>query len=203
MEKLEIFGYRTIPAGQTVRQPLSWRAFQRYLGRLASRKAHGPDGVPAELLKAACKPFQRRLWALVNEILAHKFELPAEVMISKIRLLYKKNESDRIENYRPIALLNSIYQLLNCVLTDRYQRLTERHCVLETSQFGNRWLRGVPMSAQKQQWLLREVQRSNGTLLRIDLDCVNAFNACSHAAIWAVLAKLGVPDGCGSSQIAL
>ena len=58
-------------------------------------------------------------------------------------LLYKKSDPQRLSNFRPIALLNSVYQLINIILADRLQSMVEKHLVFESSQFGFRWHRGV------------------------------------------------------------
>ena len=109
-------------------------------------------------------------------------------------LLYKKADPKLFGNYRPIALLNSIYQLINIIITERAQKLTERHCVLQAGQYGFRWHRGVSMSAQRLHWLLKQARIKGGILIQINLDYRNAFNAAGHAQLWAVLEKLGVPD---------
>ena len=97
-------------------------------------------------------------------------------------------------NYRPIALLTSTYQLINIILADRLQTLAERHRLFESSQFGFRWLTGVTSSVQKQNWLLKLAKTGDGTLIRIDLDYRNAFNAAGHSCLWSILEKFGVPD---------
>ena len=189
-----IFKERVIPPGETLQGALTRTAFDRYLSRLASRKKHGPDDIPTEVLKFAPEPFQERLHLLVNQVLTSQYTLPSEAVMSEIVLLYKKGSPSLLENYRPIALLNSVYQLVAVIIADRLQCLTEKYGVLESSQYGFRWFRGVEMSAQKQQWLIKLASKQSGVLIRIDLDCRNAFNAASHACLFQILECFGVPD---------
>ena len=41
-----------------------------------------------------------------------------------------------LANYRPIALCNSFYQLMNIIITSRIRRLTEKYAALESSLSG-------------------------------------------------------------------
>lgn len=131
---------------------------------------------------------------LINLVLASDFQLPKETLMGKVIILHKKGDPSLLVNYRPIALLNSTYQLINLILAGRLQDLAERHGVLESSQFGFRRLHRVTDSVQKQQLLLKFAKMGDGKLIRIDLDYANAFNSAGHACLWAILEKFGVPD---------
>ena len=194
LDQGRIFGTRVIPAGESLAREVSPRAFQRYLGKLASRKACGRDGVPAEILKHGPAQFQENLRLLINEVFKSRFKLDSKLLSAKVVLIHKKGDQELLGNYRPIALLTSTYQLINIILADRLQTLAEKYRLFESSQFGFRWLTGVTSSVQKQQWLLKLAKTGDGTLIRIDLDYRNAFNAAGHACLWAILEKFGVPD---------
>ena len=194
MDRAGIFEHHTIPPGETIRGATTGRAFKRFLKRMASRKSPGHDGVPAELLKNAPRPFKCLVKELVDRVLTGVYALGSEALCAQVVLLYKKADPKLFGNYRPIALLNSIYQLINIIITERMQKLTERHCVLQAGQYGFRWHRGVPMSAQRLHWLLKQARIKGGILIQINLDYRNAFNAAGHAQLWAILEKLGIPD---------
>lgn len=121
---------------------------------MPQRRSPGLDGLPAEIIRNAPEAFQERLHELVNQVLTSKYKLEPDALMSKVVLLYKKGMPDLLQNYRPVALLNTVYQLANLVIESRLKVLTERHCVQQSSQFGFRHMRGVALSAQKQQWLL-------------------------------------------------
>ena len=189
-----IFRGRTIPQGATIGHPVSSLEFSRTLSRMAPRKACGDDGVPAEILKLSPAPFKENFLDLINLVFASEFQLPKETLMGKVIILHKKGDPSLLVNYRPIALLNSTYQLINLILAGRLQDLAERNGVLESSQFGFRRLHRVTDSVQKQQLLLKFAKAGDGKLIRIDLDYANAFNSAGHACLWAILEKFGVPD---------
>ena len=82
-----------------------------------------------------------------------------------------------LDHYRPIALLNTIYQLIMLIITSRLRQLTEYYAVMEGSQYGFRTHRGVQMVVQRAHWVQQQAMKECGTLIRIDLDFKNAFNS--------------------------
>ena len=154
MDEANIFGYCTIPPGSTLEGPVrSFREFACFVERMPQRRTPGNDGIPSEIIRNAPTAFQERLHELVNQVLTSKYKLKPEALMAKVVLLYKKGGAEQIQNYRHVALLNTVYQLANLVIESRLKVLTERHCVQQSSQIGFRHMRGVSLSAQKQQWL--------------------------------------------------
>ena len=195
MDDDNVFGYYTIPSGSTLKGIVqSFREFASFIKRMPQRRSPGLDGLPAEIIRNAPEAFQERLHELVNQVLTSKYKLEPDALMSKVVLLYKKGMPDLLQNYRPVALLNTVYQLANLVIESRLKVLTERHCVQQSSQFGFRHMRGVALSAQKQQWLFKQARKTGGFLIRIDLDCTNAFNSAGHENLWKILERFGVPD---------
>ena len=191
--KAGVFSYRTVPSGTSVRTPVTWRFFNRALGRMASKKAWGPDEVPAELLKFAPISVKRGLRDLINGLLSGEIAPTVTMMQAKVVLLYKKSDPSVLSNFRPIALINAVYQLLNMILKMRYQRIAEAHMVLETPQYGNRSCRGVPLPFQKMAWLAEYAQKQGRVLLRTDIDLVNFFNSVNHSCMFAVMSRIWIP----------
>jgi len=101
-----------------------------------------------------------------------------------------------LANYRPIALCNSFYQLINIIITSRIRGLTEKYAVLESSQHGFRGSRSptVQLVIQKERWLLKQAMKQDTKLIRVDLDFKNAFNSAGHSSLWKILEGFGVPD---------
>ena len=87
-----------------------------------------------------------------------------------------------LANYRPIALCNSFYQLVNVIITSRIRGLTEKYAVLESSQHGFRGSRSVQLVIQKERWLLKQAMKQDTKLIRVDLDFKNAFNSAGRGA---------------------
>ena len=101
---------------------------------MPSHTAPGFSEVPADLFKQAPISFQKRIHLLVNEILTGGHDCDTELLMAKVILIHKDKD---IAN-RPIALLNTIYQLIMLIITSRLRQLTENYAVMEGSQYGFR-----------------------------------------------------------------
>ena len=80
------------------------------------RKATGPDGIPVKILKIARNVIDSHLTNIINrDIKENKFSEDAKTAL--VRPLHKKNDRDKIQNYRPVSLngFSKVYEryLLN------------------------------------------------------------------------------------------
>jgi len=182
-----------LSALQTARTALKCRVQQSIVCGPAI-KPPGSLEVPADLFKQAPVSFQKRIHLLVNEILTGGHDCDTEVLMAKVILIHKDKDIAILDHYRPIALLNTIYQLIMFIITSRLRQLTENYAVMDGSQYGFRTLRGVQMVVQRAHWVQQQAMKESGTLIRIDLDFKNAFNSAGHSCLWAILRGLGVRD---------
>jgi len=190
-----MFDFRTIASGETIREPVTtFREFSQFIARMPSHKAPGFSEVPADLFKQAPISFQKRIHLLVNEILTGGHKCDSELLMAKVILIHKDKGIAILDHYRPIALLNTIYQLIMLITTSRLRQLTENFVVMEGSQYGFRTHRGVQMVVQRAHWVQQQAMEESGTVIRIDLDFKNAFNSAGHSGPRAILRGLGVPD---------
>jgi len=154
LDKAGIFDFRTIAPGETSREPgTTFREFSQFIARIPSHKAPGFSEVPADLFKQAPISYQKRIHLLVNEILPGVHECDTELLLAKVILIHKDKDIAILDHYRPIALLNTIYQLLMLITTSRLRQLTEYYAVMEGSQYGFRTHRGVQMVVQRAHWV--------------------------------------------------
>jgi len=159
LDKAGIFNFRTIAPGETIREPVNtFREFSQFIARMPSHKAPGFSGVPADLLKQAPTSYQKRIYLLVNEILTGVHECDIELLMAKVILIHKDKDIAILDHYRPIALLNTIYQLIMLITTSRLRQLTEYYAVMEGSQYGFRTHRGVQMVVQRAHWVQQQAR---------------------------------------------
>jgi len=157
---------------------------------MPSHKAPRFSEEPVDLFKQAPISYQKRIHLLVNEILTGVHECDTELLMAKLIFIHKDKGIAVLDHYRPIVLLNTIYQLLMLITTSRIRQLTEYYAVMEGSQYGFRTHRGAQMVVQRAQ----QAKKECGTVIRVDLDFKNAFNSAGHSCLWAILRGLGVPD---------
>ena len=150
LDKAGIFDFLTIAIGETIREPVNtFRSFSQFTQRNPSHKAPGVSAIPADLFKQAPAQLQGSILVLVNEILAGDYDCDQDLLMAKVILIHKDKDIAILDHYRPIALLNTIYQLINIIITSRLRRLSEKYAVMEGSQYGFRAHRGLQMVVQR------------------------------------------------------
>ena len=76
-----------------------------------NNKAPGPDGCGAELVKWLDETNRLSLLKFYNHIITSE-QYPDSFKHANIAAIYKKGDATRMQNYRPIALLQVFYKLL-------------------------------------------------------------------------------------------
>jgi len=137
LDKTGIFDFRTTASGETIQDPVTtFREFSQFIAIMPSHKAPRYSEVPADHFKQAPASFQRRIHLLVNEILIGDHDCDKELVMAKVILIHKDKDTAILDHYRPIALLNTIYQLIMLIITSRLRQLSENYAVMEGSQYG-------------------------------------------------------------------
>jgi len=111
--------------------------------------------VLADLFKQAPAPIH----LLVNEILAGEYDCNLDLLMAKIILIHEDKDIAILDHYRPIALLNTIYQLINIIIMSRLRQLLEKYAVMEGSQYGFRAHCGVQMVVQRTHWVQQQTMK--------------------------------------------
>jgi hypothetical protein len=113
-----------------------------------------------------------------------------------VSLLHKGGGSTvRAENYRPVVLLNSLFQLVSYIIQERLVRIVEGSNILEPGQGGFRVSRGCDINMHKLDFITRESQKkTSNAFVRIDVDFENTFNSVPHEHLFAVLRAFEIPD---------
>ena len=85
---------------------------------LDHNKAHGPDNIPARLLKETAAQIAPSLCSLFNKSLRIGV-VPDDWKLANVVPVYKHGEKAEVENYRPISLLSLISKTLErCVFNN-------------------------------------------------------------------------------------
>lgn len=88
------------------------------LKRMENRKSPGDDRISCEILKIGGRAIRKSLQIRLNKCL-HEVKIPEAWQNAKAILLFDKEDSGDIENYRPVNLLPHTYKLLTKI--DDYQ----------------------------------------------------------------------------------
>ena len=95
----------------------------------------GPDGVISELLRDATATERRIILHWINMVLTSEepgLRLSLREVHGLVALLHKGGGStDRASDYRPVVLLNSLFQLISYVIQERLVRIVVGSNILE------------------------------------------------------------------------
>ena len=185
---------QTLPLEEKLTGEISWEDFCRVVKRLPKRKAPGPDEITAEMLQRAPESALRILHVAINMILTSNPILPDLFKNGDVFLLFKKGDYDMPQNYRPIVLLSIIYKILTAIITSRLNKIAEKYHLLDDSQEGFRQLRSTHRQIQALLWERQDAEEFGRILYLVYIDFRNAFNSMDHAATWAWLKHVNLPD---------
>ena len=120
--------------------PPSLDEVEKALRSLKSGKASGPDGIPAEVIKAGGSELAEQLFLLIQKFWTEE-QIPADLRDALIVTLFKKGDKSLCSNYRGISLLSAVGKLFAKIPLIRLTPLAEQ--VLPESQCGFRPSRGT------------------------------------------------------------
>lgn len=162
------------------------------LKKMNLNKAPGLDGIPTDFYKNLANILSAPLAKLFNLILSSGI-YPAAWSMAVIQPLYKnKGSKTEPNNYRGIALLNSISKIFTKILNNRLYKWLEANGKITEFQAGFR----PGYSAVDQVFILKTLidnQRDRkGSLYVAFVDFTKAFDCVVRSALWFKLASLGV-----------
>ena len=161
--------------------------------QLKNGKSPGPDQLPNELIKH----FPHELHTLIFDYfrLCWKHGKTPDAWKQSLTLLfYKKGDPAEPGNYRPIALLNTIYKLWTSVICHLLSNYCEQHGILSEPQEGFRKHKDCQRQLQYLKLVIEDAKMHNRDLYISLLDIKSAFDTVDHAAMFRILRALGIPE---------
>ena len=124
-----------------------------------------------------------------------KYErIPEDWKTSTTVLIYKKGDPEEVTNWRPIAILRTIYKLYTGVLAKRTTQWLINNKVLSPAQKGFLPFDGVFEHNYTLQRKLDKARTEKGEFLASWIDFSNAFGSIPHDAIFASLRQSGAGE---------
>ena len=123
------------PATRTAPLPgITWNNFTSYLSSCKPAIAGGRDSTSGYLFHLAPEPVKRFLLAVCNIHLNN--DMPASWLEANIILLYKKGPTHDPVNYRPIALLNTLYKIVATHAARQLYEFSSLYGLIHKTQYG-------------------------------------------------------------------
>lgn len=99
-------------------QPLTLKEVTEAMKQLPAGKAPGVDSIPSDFYQELWEDIESDIFNFVSESMDQCF-IAKELNVSKIALLPKSEDRLRIQNFRPISLLNTLYKIVAKVYANR------------------------------------------------------------------------------------
>ncbi|KAL1374797.1 hypothetical protein pipiens_017885, partial [Culex pipiens pipiens] len=90
-------------------------------------KGPGPDGIPPSLIKACADSLTVPVKRIFNDSL-RKGVYPAMWKVASITPIHKSGSTKKVENYRPISILNCLAKVLEKIVYDRLYAVNNVDC---------------------------------------------------------------------------
>jgi len=165
-----------------------------------NNKSPGPDGIPYEFYKFWMKQTSENddttdiiamLETVYNDIEEHGVQIQNWTK-GIMCLLYKKKDRHRIENYRPITLVNTDYKILTKSIAIKLGEVAPS--LIHKNQNGFIPGRGLYDATRTSQMAVDfcETFEINGCIISLDQE--KAYDKIAHDYLWKTLEKYGFPQ---------
>ena len=178
------------PVKEEANRPFTMEELNLVLRKLGTRKAPGPDKLPAELLKTS--PYILKLFLLSHfNARCETGTAPSSWLVSEVVMLVKDSKKDTrsVDNYRPISLTNTIYKVYASLLQRRLVHHFDSD--IRERQFGFRPNRSTTQPVHITRRIIDVHERQLEPLHALFLDCIRFCHIHSNRKI---------PTFCGSPE---
>ena len=150
-------------------------------------KAPGFDNTNLYLFHLAPKHIKSLLFHVCSHFITNL--IPKQWLTARIFLLYKKHDPHNPINYRPIALLQTIYKILASYAATALTFYATKYNLLHHSQYG-----GIPNHRTTDHIFTMISNISlHPDIYHLYLDLNKAFNSVPHQALWQILHNYNFP----------
>jgi hypothetical protein len=164
-------------------QELSIIEFDKAVECAKNNTAPGIDSISNKFIKTFWPFFRKPLFDYTNHCY-NKGTLTDNFRSAKIRLIPKKGDLTKLNNWRPISLLNCFYKIISRVIASRLRKVMDK--ITKVSQKGfssNKYCQEVLIGIVDSINKIKHTRR-NGAL--ISLDIKKAFDSTSHSYLQQV-----------------
>ena len=104
----------------------------------------------------------------------------------------KKGNAKECSNYRTIALISHVSEVMLKILQARLQQFV--NCELPDVQAGFKKGRGIRDQTANIHWIIEKAREFQKNIYFCFIDYAKAFDCVDHNKLWKILKEMGIPD---------
>lgn len=164
---------------------------RRAIMQLKTGKSAGPDGIPAEVLKANVPVTVETLYPLFQSIWKEE-DIPLDWKEGYLVKLPKKGDLSQCSNYRGITLLSTPGKVFNRILLNRMKDAVD--ALLRDEQAGFRAGRSCVDQITTLRIIIEQSLEWNSSLYITFVDYMKAFDSVDRPTLWNLMRHYGIPQ---------
>ena len=155
---------------------------------MEKNEAAGPDKIPIEFYQSCWNIIRVDIIQLFDDFYNGRVDI-SRINCGIITLLPKIKEINRIQQFRPICILNCLYKLITKTLTIRLESVADK--LIHNNQTAFMKKRNIMSSIMCLHEILHETKRRNeiGVILKLDFE--KAYDKVNWKLLFACLGKRG------------
>ena len=175
--------------------PITENEIQSELRMMHSNKSPGYDNINNKIIKLSATEISKPLTHIFNLTFVNGV-IPDELKLALVTPIFKAQESDRFENYRPISVLSCFSKLLEKLMYNRLISYIEVNKILSKHQYGFRKNRSTELAIiELVDKITKGIDQGKYTL-GIFLDLSKAFDTIHHRILIKKLEHYGIRGIC-------
>ncbi len=159
--------------------------------RLAKNKAAGPDELYGDLIKITPEELDKEILLLFNQIMKER-RIPDEWRESTTFSIHKGGDPTLVTQYRPIALLNTLYKMFISIINQRLSTIIEETDIVHPNQSGFRRNRSTHERILHLKAIIADSKKYKKPLHIAYIDISRAYDTVEHWAIEEALLEHGI-----------
>lgn len=171
--------------------PVDDKIVRDVLKNLKNSNSVGVDGINTEVLKRCADLIAHPLAYLIN-LMLDRGVFPEILKLAKIVPIYKKGDTEKVENFRPIALLSVISKIVERILFDKIISFLTSNNILHSAQHGFLKNRSTTTAIHDFLSKLYDSVGKNMKTLGIFMDLSKAFDLVNHELLLEKLIAYGL-----------
>lgn len=171
--------------------PVTWQEIEDIIHKLKPKYSTDMNGLNTKVIKSTGQYISNPLQDIINTSFQQGL-VPRLMKMARVIPVFKKGDSDNVENYRPIAILPVFSKIFESALTTRLARYLDKNNILSQHQFGFREGRNTVdavLSVLDSVW---EAMERGEECVAVLCDLSRAFDCMQHRILLQKLCHFGI-----------